>query len=55
MWTRGGFTIVHKRLSKGRFRVRVSDQFTGHVEMDAKEFALLLAELSFVHERVDAA
>jgi hypothetical protein len=47
--------MLVKRLSKGRFRVRVSDQFTGHVEMDAQELALLLSELSFVRERADAA
>jgi transposase len=52
---RHGYCMLVKRLSKGRFRVRVSEQFTGHVEMDAQELALLLAELSFVRERADAA
>jgi transposase len=52
---RHGYCMLVKRLSKGRFRVRVSDQFTGHVEMDAQELALLLSELSFVRERADAA
>lgn len=52
---RHGYCMLVKRLSKGRFRVRVGEQQTGHVEMDAKELALLLSELSFVRERADAA
>ena len=51
---RHGYCMLVKRLSKGRFRVRVADHVSGHVEMDAKELALLLAELSFVRERPDA-
>jgi hypothetical protein len=47
--------MLMKLLSKGRLRVRVSDQFTGHVEMDANELALLLSELSFVRDRADDA
>lgn len=52
---RHGPCMLVKRLSRGRFRVRVGEQHTGHVEMDAKELALLLSELSFVRERADAA
>jgi hypothetical protein len=52
---RHGYCMLVKRLSKGRFRVRVGDQHTGHIEMDAKELALLLSELSFVRERAVAA
>ena len=52
---RHGPCMLVKRLSRGRFRVRVDEQHTGHVEMDAKELALLLSELSFVRERADAA
>lgn len=52
---RHGYCMLVKRLSRGRFRVRVGEQHTGHVEMDAKELALLLSELSFVRERADAA
>ena len=52
---RHGYCMLVKRLSRGRFRVRIADQRTGHVEMDAKELALLLGELSFVRERANAA
>jgi transposase len=52
---RHGYCMLVKRLARGRFRVRIADQLTGHVEMDAKELALLLAELSFVRERANAA
>jgi hypothetical protein len=45
--------MLVKRLSRGRFGVRVADRVSGHVEMDAKELALLLAELSFVRGRPD--
>jgi hypothetical protein len=43
--------MLVKRLSRSRFRVRVADQHTGHVEMEAKELATLLSELCFVRER----
>ncbi|MBK6512521.1 MAG: IS66 family insertion sequence element accessory protein TnpB [Polyangiaceae bacterium] len=43
VWTRGGFTIVHKRLERGRFtfpeRVRAD---AVRVEIDAHELAMLL-------------
>jgi transposase len=46
MWTRGGFTIVHKRLERGRFtfpeRVRCA---VDHIEIDAHELAMLLEGL----------
>ena len=46
MWTRGGFTIVHKRLEKGRFtfpaQVRAG---VAQVEIDAHELAMLLEGL----------
>ena len=48
---RHGYCMLVKRLSRGRFRVRVADQHAGHVEMEAKELATLLSELSFVRER----
>jgi len=43
VWTRGGFTIVHKRLEKGRFTF-VSDVVAGarSVEIGADELAMLL-------------
>lgn len=46
VWTRGGFTIVHKRLERGRFtfpeRVRAG---ATRVEVDAHELAMLLEGL----------
>jgi transposase len=47
MWTRGGFTIVHKRLERGTFSfpARVVEGATS-VEVDAHELALLLEGLS---------
>lgn len=51
---RHGYCMLVKRLSRGRFRVRVSEQTSqGHVEMSASELASLLSELSFVRERSD--
>jgi transposase len=47
MWTRGGFTIVHKRLERGTFSfpARVVEDASS-VEIDAHELALLLEGLS---------
>jgi transposase len=46
VWTRGGYTIIHKRLERGRFsfpeRVLPS---TTNVEMDAHELSALLEGL----------
>lgn len=46
MWTRGGFTILHKRLERGRFRFpeQVLPQATS-VEIDAHELSALLEGL----------
>ena len=46
VWTRGGFTIVHKRLERGRFTFpsRMSDGAT-RIEIDAHELAMLLEGL----------
>lgn len=46
LWTRGGFTIVHKRLERGRFRFpeRVAAG-QSPVEIDAHELAMLLEGL----------
>lgn len=46
LWTRGGFTVVHKRLERGRFTFPA--QMTAaatHVEIDAHELAMLLEGL----------
>jgi transposase len=46
LWTRGGFTIVHKRLERGKFafpaRVKAD---VASVEIDAHELAMLLEGL----------
>jgi transposase len=46
VWMRGGFTIVHRRLERGRFtfpaRVRAD---AARVEIDAHELAMLLEGL----------
>lgn len=46
LWTRGGFTIVHKRLERGRFTFpeRVTTD-AARVEIDAHELAMLLEGL----------
>jgi transposase len=43
MWTRGGFTIVHKRLERGTFAFaqRVSEG-AAYVELEAHELSMLL-------------
>ena len=47
MWTRGGFTIVHKRLEKGLFTFPARVAAGGEcVEMDAHELAMLLEGLT---------
>jgi len=43
VWTRGGFTIVHKRLERGTFTFpsRVTDEATS-IALDVHELAMLL-------------
>lgn len=52
VWTRGGFTIVHKRLERGRFTfpARVSAD-AARVEIDAHELAMLLEGLAVAGTR----
>jgi transposase len=52
VWTRGGFTIVHKRLEKGRFSLpsRVAS-FATSVELDVHELSMLLEGLTLSAER----
>lgn len=52
MFTRGGFTIVHKRLERGRFTflARVAPAAT-RVEIDAHELAMLLEGLDLATAR----
>ena len=53
IWTRGGFTIVHKRLEVGTFtfgeRLR-SDAKS--VELDVHELSMLLEGIDFSHARM---
>jgi len=46
LFTRGGFTIVHKRLERGRFSLpsQMRPEAT-HVEVDAHELSMLLEGL----------
>ena len=55
VWTRGGFTIVHKRLERGQFTfpARVTMEATG-VEIDAHELAMLLEGLQAAPTRAAA-
>ncbi len=52
LWTRGGFTIVQKRLERGTFtfpqRVTAS---VPSVELDAHELSMLLEGIDFTHAR----
>ena len=52
VWTRGGFTIVHKRLERGRFTfpARVTTE-AARVEIDAHELAMLLEGLDLAPRR----
>jgi transposase len=52
VWTRGGFTIVHKRLERGRFTfpARVTAE-AARVEIDAHELAMLLEGLDLATVR----
>jgi transposase len=47
VWTRGGFTIVHKRLERGTFT------FPARVTGDAKSIAIDVHELAMLLEGVD--
>jgi transposase len=52
VWTRGGFTIVHRRLERGRFTFpsRVVDGATS-VEIEAHELSMLLEGLDLSSSR----
>lgn len=47
VWTRGGYTIVHKRLERGKFL------FASRVTSDAKSVELDVHELSMLLEGID--
>lgn len=43
VWTRGGFTIVHKRLERGTFaRLFGGDEMRTHAELDIHELSMML-------------
>jgi transposase len=48
VWTRGGFTILHKRLEKGRFT------FVDQVQDDARSVRIDVHELGMLLEGIDA-
>lgn len=48
VWTRGGFTIVHKKLERGTFAaLRRVDSEASCVEFDIHELSMLLEGISF--------
>lgn len=55
LWTRGGFTIVHKRLERGvfTFPAQVTTEATS-VSIDAHELSMLLEGIDLVHARTSA-
>ena len=52
LWTRGGFTIVAKRLERGTFSLPDSDSNEVGVEIDIHELALLLEGISLTSRRI---
>ena len=55
VWTRGGFTILHKRLEKGRFAfVGDLDQGRRSVRIDVHELSMLLEGLEAKTSRAAA-
>ena len=55
LWTRGGFTIVQKRLERGTFAF--AKQVTAEaksVQIDAHELAMLLEGIDIAHARASA-
>lgn len=42
VWTRGGYTIVHKRLERGTFSKVDTSAGTSQVELDVHELSMLL-------------
>ena len=53
LWTRGGFTVIHKRLERGRFAFpdRAAATTGTSVEIDAHELAALLEGLDLTTAR----
>lgn len=55
VWTRGGFTIIHKRLERGTFAFaqRVTSEVQS-VEIDAHELSMLLEGIDVSRARVSS-
>lgn len=53
LWTRGGFTIVHKRLERGTFAfpMRIVEG-AASIELDAHELSMLLEGVDFAQARL---
>lgn len=52
VWTRGGFTIMHKRLERGTFSsLRDVGPDARCVEIDVHELSMLLEGITFVRGR----
>jgi len=52
LWTRGGFTIVHKRLERGAFAFPAQvAEGTRSVELDVHELAMLLEGIDMTRAR----
>lgn len=53
VWTRGGYTIVHKRLERGRFSLAHphAPESATSIEIDVRELAMLLEGLQVVRTR----
>jgi transposase len=55
IWTRGGFTIVHKRLEQGTFaRLFTATEERTHVELDVHELSMLLEGIELAAARTSA-
>lgn len=52
MWTRGGFTVMHKRLERGTFAgLRDAGTVKEHVELDVHELSMLLEGIAVASAR----
>jgi transposase len=55
VWTRGGFTIIHKRLERGKFAaLRDVRPDARCVEIDVHELSMLLEGITFAHMKKSA-
>ena len=54
LWTRGGFTIVYKRLERGRyaFPEQIASATTASVQIDMRELSMLLEGVDLKHGRI---